>query len=292
MPLDFDLVAEARRNWEAHGGRPDAMVAAISIARAHQIVLARIDAALAPFGLTFSRFEALALLSFSRRGALPMGKIGARLQVHPTSVTNTVNRLERDGLVRRASSTATAARSSPRSPRRGAGSWSSPPARWRRSGLAGLAPRAPPDPSHRPSDGARGFLAAVWRSRPTFGGVRPGPCRPSPSEGATRAKCGWGPPGGGRSMKGRWEVVAWPVEVVGGIGARTLMTSPRSGALEPLVEDVEVARRGVGGRSTCWSRVVSARRSKPTAGGRYRVIGDPERSMIESIQGRRGASSS
>lgn len=102
---DFDLVAEARRNWERHGwGRPDAMVAATSIARAQQIVLARCDAALAPFGLTFSRFEALALLFFSRRGALPMGVIGSRLQVHPTSVTNTVNRLERDGLVRRAPS--------------------------------------------------------------------------------------------------------------------------------------------------------------------------------------------
>jgi DNA-binding MarR family transcriptional regulator len=105
MPPEFDLVAEARRNWEeVDWGRPDAMVAAISIVRAQQIVLARADAALGPFGLTFSRFEALALLSFSRRGALPMGKIGARLQVHPTSVTNTVNRLERDGLVRRASS--------------------------------------------------------------------------------------------------------------------------------------------------------------------------------------------
>jgi DNA-binding MarR family transcriptional regulator len=77
------------------------MVAATSIARAHQVVLAQIDAVLAPFGLTFSRFEALALLHFSRRGSLPMGKIGARLQVHPASVTNTVTRLERDGLVRR-----------------------------------------------------------------------------------------------------------------------------------------------------------------------------------------------
>ena len=104
-PPDFDLVAEARRNWERHGwGRPDAMVAATSIARAQQIVLARVNAALAPFGLTFSRFEALALLHFSRRGALPMGKVGTRLQVHPTSVTNTVNRLERDGLVRRTAS--------------------------------------------------------------------------------------------------------------------------------------------------------------------------------------------
>lgn len=77
------------------------MVAATSIARGQQIVLAQIDAALAPFGLTFSRFEALALLFFSRAGALPMGKVGARLQVHPTSVTNTVSRLERDGFVRR-----------------------------------------------------------------------------------------------------------------------------------------------------------------------------------------------
>ncbi len=30
-----------------------------------------------------------------------MASASARLQVHPTSVTNTVNRLERDGLVRR-----------------------------------------------------------------------------------------------------------------------------------------------------------------------------------------------
>jgi DNA-binding MarR family transcriptional regulator len=103
VPPNFDLVAEARRNWERHGWPgPGAMVAATSLARGHQIVLARIDAALAPYGLTFSRFEALALLFFSRRGALPMGKIGDRLQVHPTSVTNTISRLERDGLARRA----------------------------------------------------------------------------------------------------------------------------------------------------------------------------------------------
>jgi DNA-binding MarR family transcriptional regulator len=101
-PLAFDPVAEARRNWEKQGWKaPDAMAAATSIARAQQIILGRIDASLAPLGLTFSRFEALALLHFSRAGALPMGKIGVRLQVHPTSVTNTVTRLERDGLVRR-----------------------------------------------------------------------------------------------------------------------------------------------------------------------------------------------
>lgn len=100
--LGFDPVAEARRNWERHGWTAiDAMSAATSITRAHQIVLARINEALAPFGLTFSRFEALALLHFTRVGALPLGKMGQRLQVHAASVTNTVDRLERDGLVER-----------------------------------------------------------------------------------------------------------------------------------------------------------------------------------------------
>jgi|TARA_B100001105_G_scaffold1329_1_gene944 DNA-binding MarR family transcriptional regulator len=100
VPLSFDPIAEARRNWEAHGwGAADRMSAATSITRAHQILLQRIDAALEPHGLVFSRFEALALLAFSRTGSLPLGKIGDRLQVHPTSVTNTIDRLEADDLV-------------------------------------------------------------------------------------------------------------------------------------------------------------------------------------------------
>lgn len=97
---EVDLVQEARRNWERVGWPAvPAMAAATSITRAHQILLRRIDAALAPFGLTFSRFEALALLSFTRAGELPLGKVGERLQVHPASVTNTIDRLERGGLV-------------------------------------------------------------------------------------------------------------------------------------------------------------------------------------------------
>ena len=77
------------------------MVAATSITRAHQILLGRINAALHPHGLTFSRFELLALLYFSKARQLPLGKIGARLQVHPTSVTSLVDRLVADGYVER-----------------------------------------------------------------------------------------------------------------------------------------------------------------------------------------------
>lgn len=101
-PADMDLVAEARRNWVDNNlGEVDAMVAATSLARAHQIVLGRINQALSQFSLTFSRYEALALLSFARNGSMAMARMGERLQVHPTSVTSTIDRLERDGLVSR-----------------------------------------------------------------------------------------------------------------------------------------------------------------------------------------------
>lgn len=101
-PLPFDAIAEARRQWEARGlPEPVAMAGTTSIMRAQQIVLARVDAALKPLGLTFARYEALMLLSFTGRGRLPMAKIGARLMVHPASVTHTVDKLEEQGLVRR-----------------------------------------------------------------------------------------------------------------------------------------------------------------------------------------------
>ena len=77
------------------------MEAVTSIMRVQQILLASCNQALEPFGLTFARYEALMLLGFTRRGSLPLGKIGARLQVHPASVTNLIDGLEALGYVRR-----------------------------------------------------------------------------------------------------------------------------------------------------------------------------------------------
>lgn len=101
-PLAFDPIAEARRQWSQRWECADAMAAATSIMRVQQIVLGAVDKVLADLGLTFARYEALVLLHFSRRGSLPLGKMGERLQVHPTSVTNLIDRLEDQGLVRRA----------------------------------------------------------------------------------------------------------------------------------------------------------------------------------------------
>ena len=77
------------------------MVAVTSVMRAHQILLARVETALRPYDLSFSRYELLRLLAFSRTGALPITKASDRLQVHVTSVTHAIRRLEADGLVER-----------------------------------------------------------------------------------------------------------------------------------------------------------------------------------------------
>jgi DNA-binding MarR family transcriptional regulator len=98
-----DPIATARANWERSGWGDvaDGMVAVTSVMRAHQILLARVETALRPYDLSFSRYELLRLLAFSRTGSLPITKASDRLQVHVTSVTHAIRRLEADGLVER-----------------------------------------------------------------------------------------------------------------------------------------------------------------------------------------------
>jgi DNA-binding MarR family transcriptional regulator len=102
-PLNFDPIAEAARQWRRHWGAPTAppMSAVTSVMRAYQILMTRLNDTLEPFDLTFPRYEALMLLYYSRNGALPLGKIGDRLQVHRTSVTNLIDGLEATGLASR-----------------------------------------------------------------------------------------------------------------------------------------------------------------------------------------------
>jgi DNA-binding MarR family transcriptional regulator len=102
-PLPFDPISEAMRHWRSHGWSHAArgMGLVTSIVRVEQLLSARAEGLVKEFGLTFARYEVLMLLAFSQRGELPLGKIGQRLQVHPASVTNAIDRLEDDQLVRR-----------------------------------------------------------------------------------------------------------------------------------------------------------------------------------------------
>jgi DNA-binding MarR family transcriptional regulator len=101
MALAFDPIDEAARQWGLRWERVPAMHAVTSLMRVQQLVIGRLDTILKPHGLTFPRYEALVLLVFSSRGSLPLGKMGERLQVHPTSVTSIVQRLEASGFVSR-----------------------------------------------------------------------------------------------------------------------------------------------------------------------------------------------
>ncbi|MDJ1138390.1 MarR family winged helix-turn-helix transcriptional regulator [Streptomyces iconiensis] len=99
LSLSFDPIARADEHWKQRWGSVPSMAAITSIMRAQQILLSEVDGVVKPYGLTFARYEALVLLTFSKAGELPMSKIGERLMVHPTSVTNTVDRLQGAGFV-------------------------------------------------------------------------------------------------------------------------------------------------------------------------------------------------
>jgi DNA-binding MarR family transcriptional regulator len=99
--LPFDPIDRAGELWEQNFGDAESMRVATSIMRVQQLLLGALDTRLRPFDITFARYEVLVLLTFSSSGHLPLSKIGERLMVHPTSVTNAIDRLEAQGLVRR-----------------------------------------------------------------------------------------------------------------------------------------------------------------------------------------------
>lgn len=97
-----DRVVAAERNWRGQGWKAGPrFLAALSVLRVEDLIRRSNAAALEPHGLTHTRHEALALLYFSRNGELPLAKLSERLTVHLTSLTTTIDALERLGLVER-----------------------------------------------------------------------------------------------------------------------------------------------------------------------------------------------
>lgn len=102
-PISVDPIEVFFDEWVASGrsgGLP--MAATASVTRSHRVLLARNEATLRSFGLTFARCEALMLLLAWPGNRVPMSRMSEWLMVHPTSVTNTVDRLAQHGLVNRA----------------------------------------------------------------------------------------------------------------------------------------------------------------------------------------------
>lgn len=92
--LSVDPVAEATHQWATHGyDAGPRLQASLSLIRVESIVRERNAEVLNEYGLSYGQHEVLMLLSFTKTGELPLGKIGERLMVHPTSVSNSVDAL-------------------------------------------------------------------------------------------------------------------------------------------------------------------------------------------------------
>lgn len=102
MSRPRDPIVIADEHWKSRGWDTGwHFRASLSIYRTDDLIREHDGAVLRPFGLTSAKHEALAILYFSRHGEMPLGKLGEHLLVHPTSVTSTVDALERLGLVTR-----------------------------------------------------------------------------------------------------------------------------------------------------------------------------------------------
>lgn len=102
-PAPFDVVEASRRVWleqwsaEAASG----MAAFTAILRTYQLLIDEVNRVMASFDLTFARYEVLTWLATDPESSLTLSWISKTLRIPPATVTNIIDRLEADKLVRR-----------------------------------------------------------------------------------------------------------------------------------------------------------------------------------------------
>jgi DNA-binding MarR family transcriptional regulator len=98
-----DLGAFAEQFWREHELAPNIKFAAMgTLLRLHRVMTAELERALKGYGLTLTAYLVLALVQFSQTASRPPGQIATKLMVHPTTVTDAVERLEAAGYLSRA----------------------------------------------------------------------------------------------------------------------------------------------------------------------------------------------
>jgi DNA-binding MarR family transcriptional regulator len=100
----FDVVEASRRVWlerwnpEAASG----MASYTAILRSYQLLNEQVNDVMRRHDLTFARYEVLAWLATDPDSALTLSWISKTLRIPPATVTDIIDRLEREKLVRRA----------------------------------------------------------------------------------------------------------------------------------------------------------------------------------------------
>lgn len=99
----FDVVEASRRVWlerwepEAASG----MAVFSAILRSYQLLVDQVNKVMRSYHLTFARYEVLAWLAMDPDSALTLSWISKTLRIPPATVTNIIDQLEDDKLIRR-----------------------------------------------------------------------------------------------------------------------------------------------------------------------------------------------
>jgi DNA-binding MarR family transcriptional regulator len=102
LDLDRDLIEATQQEFERRGVHAHRQLAvSLEVERINRLVQLAAQPALAAENLTFAGWQALTALSFHPAKQLPTAKLALRVGTHPTTITRTIDRLERSKLVRR-----------------------------------------------------------------------------------------------------------------------------------------------------------------------------------------------
>jgi DNA-binding MarR family transcriptional regulator len=99
----FDVVEASRRVWLEHWD-PEAasgMAVFTAILRSYQLLSDQVDSVVRSYDLTFARYEVLTWLATDPESSLTLSWISKTLRIPPATVTNIIDRLEDDKLIRR-----------------------------------------------------------------------------------------------------------------------------------------------------------------------------------------------
>lgn len=102
-PAPFDVVEASRRVWERHW-EPQAasgMAVFTAVLRSYQLLADEVERVMRSHELTFARYEVLTWLMTDPESSLTLSWISKTLRIPPATVTNIIDRLEQDKLVRR-----------------------------------------------------------------------------------------------------------------------------------------------------------------------------------------------
>lgn len=101
-PAAADALDWVTSHWDTGQlGDPAGMVAVASVLRLRELIMNNLEHAVEKVGLSGTDYLVLLTVMLGDRGQRPLGRIARAMMVHPTTVTQVVDRLERHKLVKR-----------------------------------------------------------------------------------------------------------------------------------------------------------------------------------------------